>query len=330
MGGNQSSYVVPGGTCRVQRWPKTHEEPITSVFAVSPSVCLSSSKDNTFSQFDFKNGKLQKRWHGHSAEVTEAVYGHQSQMYFSASRDRVIHVWNKDSVSPVKSLAGHELVVTALSLNQDNSMLVSGSRDNALILWDVQQGVSVLKNSISRNLITHIHWAPHSNMIAQTGEDKDVRIWDARTLKVSQTFPRKQHIQLCCQISDDRNYCLTSSNGFSGNGCEATLWDLRQSGIVREFKGHMESVGGCCFIPSTLSNGQNLLATCSSDCSVRVWDEQTAECVAVETVPGSGPLTSMAVFPDSCLCVGSFNVGVSTFQLEKQLERWILFQVASF
>ena len=121
------------------------------------------------------------------------------------------------------------------------------------------------------------------------------RIWDARSLQISQSFPRKQHIQVCCQISEDQNYCLTCSNGFSGNGCEATvseavyihpasflcssihqLWDLRASGIVREYRGHLETVGGCCFIPSSLSNGQNLLATCSSDCSLRIWDQNTA------------------------------------------------------
>lgn len=49
------------------------------------------------------------------------------------------------------------------------------------------------------------------------------RIWDARTLQVAKTFPRKQYIQTCCDLSEDGRYCLSCSNGFAGSGCEATV-----------------------------------------------------------------------------------------------------------
>ena len=49
------------------------------------------------------------------------------------------------------------------------------------------------------------------------------RIWDSRNLQVCVTFPRKQYIQNCCDMSEDNNYCLTCSNGFGGSGCEATV-----------------------------------------------------------------------------------------------------------
>ena len=49
------------------------------------------------------------------------------------------------------------------------------------------------------------------------------RIFDSRSLQVTHTFQRKQHIQTWCDISNDNQYCVTSSNGFDGNGCEATV-----------------------------------------------------------------------------------------------------------
>lgn len=49
------------------------------------------------------------------------------------------------------------------------------------------------------------------------------RIYDTRHLIVTHTFPKKQYIQMCCDVSADGNYCLTCSNGFGGNGCEATV-----------------------------------------------------------------------------------------------------------
>ena len=52
------------------------------------------------------------------------------------------------------------------------------------------------------------------------------RLFDTRGMTISHNFPRKQYIQMCCDVSPDGNYCLTCSNGFGGNGCEATVSQL--------------------------------------------------------------------------------------------------------
>lgn len=49
------------------------------------------------------------------------------------------------------------------------------------------------------------------------------RMWDSRKLQVAHTFPGKQHIQTYCDVSQDGRYCISSSNGFAGEGCEATV-----------------------------------------------------------------------------------------------------------
>ena len=49
------------------------------------------------------------------------------------------------------------------------------------------------------------------------------RLFDMRNLNVVHTFTKKQYIQMSCDVSSDGNYCLTCSNGFGGNGCEATV-----------------------------------------------------------------------------------------------------------
>lgn len=49
------------------------------------------------------------------------------------------------------------------------------------------------------------------------------RIWDSRELQVAHTFPAKQHIQTCCDVSQDGRYCLSSSSGSAGEGGEATV-----------------------------------------------------------------------------------------------------------
>lgn len=49
------------------------------------------------------------------------------------------------------------------------------------------------------------------------------RVWDSRTWQVTNTFPAKQYIQTYCDVSPNGNYLVSSSNGFGGQGCEATV-----------------------------------------------------------------------------------------------------------
>lgn len=49
------------------------------------------------------------------------------------------------------------------------------------------------------------------------------RLWDSRGLQVAHVFPTKQHIQTYCEVSEDGHKCISCSNGFGGEGCEATV-----------------------------------------------------------------------------------------------------------
>lgn len=40
---------------------------------------------------------------------------------------------------------------------------------------------------------------------------------------MAHVFPTKQHIQTYCEVSEDGHKCISCSNGFGGEGCEATV-----------------------------------------------------------------------------------------------------------
>ena len=198
-------------------------------------------------------------------------------------------------------------------------------------LWSTETGQCVIANTISRNLITQVKWAPSADMIAQSGEDKEVRIFDSRNLQVIRTFPKKQYIQTWCDISQDNNYCLTCSNGFGGQGCEATLWDIRTSQAVHEYKGHHETACCCVFLPGSFrSGGSPMIATSSNDCTVRIWNQDTRECLDCLSLAGSGPLTSIAAQEDG-LVVSSFNAGLHMIKMVPgSSSEWALQVAATF
>jgi len=288
-----------------------HSDAVVSLSAVRPGACLSGSKDQTVVLFNYDKGSVIDKWEGHDAAVTKVVHGADKNIALSASRDQTIKLWQPGQKSACQEFIGHSLVVSAIDINSDNTQVCSGSRDNCVKLWDVHTGTCVKTNNIAQNLVTDVKFVPDSTLLVQTGEDKEIRVFDCRSLQPVFSFPKKQYIQMSCHVNRTGNYILSCSNGFSGSGCEATLWDLRERRLVLEYRGHHEAVEACHFLPGS----KTLVATASRDCSVRIWDMLSGLCEVTCDLSGAGPLTSLAAYDDGSLLVSSFNTGVHLLQL---------------
>uniref|UniRef100_A0A3B3R7W1 WD repeat domain 31 n=1 Tax=Paramormyrops kingsleyae TaxID=1676925 RepID=A0A3B3R7W1_9TELE len=200
----------------------------------------------------------------------------------------------------------------------DCDLSVSGGSDHAVVVYDWRAGrLCQAFHGHSREVtkVTHVCWVPGTHSIVQTSEDKAIRVWDSRSWQVANTFPAKQYIQTHCDVSSSSHYLLSSSNGFGGHGCEATLWDLRQPGCkVVEYRGHLQTTACCVFLPAT-PGAPHMVATSSHDCSVKIWDQNTAACLCSLTLDGSGPLVSLAPCEVGSLLCASFNTGIHLLHL---------------
>ncbi|GFR58089.1 WD repeat-containing protein 31-like [Elysia marginata] len=282
MQSNTSSHPSEVGAGEARRgrlasMPETlispvHSDAVASVAFVLPELCLSGSKDGVIRLFDFNKQSLVGTWTGHDSAITKVCYGSSCDRVFSASRDKTIKLWHQGVSQFIQEFVGHSLVVSAIHINADSTCLCSGSRDNTVRLWDVESGSCTRVNTIPQNLVTDVKFVPGSSLLVQTGEDKEVRIFDLRSLEPVFSFPKKQYIQMCCDVTHDGNYICSSSNGFSGNGCEATVWDLRARRMLQELRGHHEAVEACTFLPRAGPDCSILVATASRDCSVKLWD----------------------------------------------------------
>ena len=296
---------------------------VTSVTVAEPSTCLFGAKNGKLTTCRYTNGEVIQKWSGHEKEITKVACGGQScELYASASRDKTIGVWQRGSdnteTGPRCRYSGHDLAVTGVTLSPSGSLMLSGSRDNSVRLWDVTAGQCVRMTAFPQNVVTHVCWsrASGSRMVAQSSEDKTVRLWDTRSLHVAVATPPKQYIQTFCDLSryDDR-HCLSTSNGFGGSGCEATLWDLRACAQpLREFTGHCETVAGGCFVPSS---SHFMAATCSNDGTVRLWNCDTGSALATVSIPACGPLTSITADGDGAICVSSLFAGIQVLSIRQ-------------
>ncbi|XP_068512832.1 WD repeat-containing protein 31 isoform X1 [Anas acuta] len=298
----------------VQQHNPVHADAVTSVAALKADLCVSGGKDKSVAVCNWRSGAVLRRFVGHEHEVTKVTC--DSNRIFSASRDKTVMMWELHRISgPSQHFPGHDLVVTGLAVSPDATQLCTGSRDNTVCKWDVETGGCLGRAAVSRNLVTHLCWVPGEPYVIQTSEDKTVKMWDSRELRVAQTFPGKQHIQTCCDVSQDGRYVLSSSSGFAGEGCEATLWDLRQTrSRVREYKGHFQTTASCVFLPRGPALAPRI-ATSSYDSKVKVWDQDTAACLATAYLEGAGPLASLAVCDSSTLLCATFNSGIHLLRM---------------
>lgn len=224
---------------------------------------------------------------GHHQEDGSHGYGSSSISGNGAARSAV--------------LGEHDTGVTGVALSDDGTMCLSGSRDGCVKLWDTSRigtgavvgvgggasdngvGAAIRSKAISRNVVTCMSWIPTTSLCAQSSEDKRLRVWDARNCNPVQTFPTQQYIHTSCDVHG--NLIVTSSNGFGGNGCFATLWDRRQPiEPVANFTGHREGLTGAAFCGGGGGGagtvGGRYIVTTSRDATIRVWDTAVAATVS--------------------------------------------------
>uniref|UniRef100_A0A3B3VW93 WD repeat domain 31 n=1 Tax=Poecilia latipinna TaxID=48699 RepID=A0A3B3VW93_9TELE len=313
MGKLQSKFRKRSELYQVLQYEPAHYGSINTVTNLSPDLCVSGGSDQAVVVYDWKQGQMCQSFQGHNREVTKVLCYPGSTWIFSASRDKTVLMWDlNQGDEPIQEFCGHELVVNGIAISPGRK-LCTGSRDNWMCLWDIESAKCEHRHNISRNLVTHVCWVPASFSVVQTSEDKTI-VWDSRSWQVTNTFPAKQYIQTHCDVSPNGNYLVSSSNGFGGQGCEATLWDLRQPGCkVVEYRGHLQTTACCTFLP-VFSGGSAQIATSSHDCSVKIWDQNTA-CLGTLSVDGAGPLVSLTPTDTNSLLCASFNAGLQHIQL---------------
>lgn len=301
---------------QVVQYEPAHHGSINTVTSLSPEVCVSGGTDQAVVVYDWTQGRMCQSLQGHTREVTKVVCYPGTTWIFSGSRDKSVLMWDlNQGDEPIQEFCGHELVVNGIAVSPDGRKLCSGSRDNWMCLWDIESAKCEQRHNISRNLVTHVCWVPGSSSIVQTSEDKTIRVWDSRAWQVTNTFPAKQYIQTHCDVSPNGNYLVSSSNGFAGQGCEATLWDLRQPGCkVVEYRGHVQTTACCVFLPTCPGDAPQV-ATSSHDNSVKIWDQNTAVCLGTLSLDGAGPLVSLSPSDSVNLICASFNSGLHHIHL---------------
>jgi WD40 repeat protein len=229
--------------------------------------------------------------------VNSVTEGEQTHPSLGVSQDKVALVWEEsrqnNSImiwrfdgSLTSTLAGHTGAVRATDYSPNGTLLASGAEDNLVKIWQVQSGLAIVNITTHMDMVTTVNWSSDGSKLATGSWDNDIYVWSASTLSQILKLNSTNGEQLMNPVNSvawlpDNEKLVAAYNGKAGPGLPSgpennfniTFWNTNtlSNWTVNEFNGwHTNSVMGI----SPSHNG-SLLASCSKDRTVKVWNSTT-------------------------------------------------------
>ncbi|WP_026073177.1 NACHT domain-containing protein [Nodosilinea nodulosa] len=255
---------------------------------------VTGSHDHTLCLWDVATGQRLHHLDRHTDRVRAVAFSPCGHLVASSGEDDLVCLWDAATGQLLHALEGHQGDVMTVafapqhfagSLHQQ--ILASGSDDATIRLWDVATG------KLLAILAGHTSWIwslafmpqPHSMglVLASGSEDKTVRLWDITTGETLAIL--KEHNSSVSSIAFDATGQYLATGSYDQT---IKLWDIETGQVLRTMPGHTGWVRSIAFSPADdqiatddaeESPFNQLLASGSTDETIRLWNINTGECL---------------------------------------------------
>jgi hypothetical protein len=281
--------------------------------------------------WDVATGKLEKRLYTRAERAYAMVFLPDGKLVVAGGRpgqegDVRVYDWQTTPTrveSRVASLDGvhdrrvllAELTETddsvlCLALSADGKKLAAGGCDRLVRVWDLSGGHA--KARLDQTIENHADWVfgvcftPDGQRLLTASRDKTAKVWDLKAKESLLTFPEHQNTVYGVAVKPDGKVAVSV-----GEDNQVRYWNATGDGKqIRNAGDHGMAVFKVIYHPKL-----PILATCSADKTVRIWNPDSGG--AVRTLTGHTDwVYALALSSDGKLVAsGSWNGEVRLWQV---------------
>jgi WD40 repeat protein len=235
-----------------------------------------------------------------------------------AEINATVELWDAATGKELHKLRGEGSTGAAhAAFSPDGKQLAVVNVSGGLIVWDHAAGKELRRLAGRRNLGAFVAYSPDGKTLAAGSVDGTVQTWDAATGKRLGLYEVPRN--LTNRIAYTKNGLLACGS----TGQAISVWDVLAEKALTPGGGHEAGVTALDFAP----DGRGLISA-SWDGAVCFWDAagketrraQVRPFEGVAFAPGSFRMSALRLAPDHKHLLGSFNNGLSLYELGKGRE----------
>jgi serine/threonine protein kinase/WD40 repeat protein len=255
--------------------------------ARSADGALRAAASNDVIELEHVPGK-KRSWRAHADTIRNIAFSRDGRFLASASDDRFVCVWDVEMTNCIRRLE-HPAGVHCVRFNPSGDRIITGCQDGRARLWNTQTGEPDGETFLINSPVATVNFSSSGAWIISTSDAGFVQIWDVSTGRPVTEPLLVSHIVDARFAANDRALVFETENGGEQSFRLTRTVPLTHANASERPQRVLvlpQPITIVLGIPATnfhseditctnLSPAGNLLATSSTDFTVRVWDTRT-------------------------------------------------------
>eukprot|EP00929_Paragymnodinium_shiwhaense_P057645 TRINITY_DN28857_c0_g1_i1.p1 TRINITY_DN28857_c0_g1~~TRINITY_DN28857_c0_g1_i1.p1 ORF type:complete len:495 (+),score=47.50 TRINITY_DN28857_c0_g1_i1:107-1591(+) len=251
----------------------------SSTFSSNGALLLTASQDGSVKVWDVDTGRCLHNLPGHPGFLRSALFSADGDMIVTASADGLARIWNTSTGACHLALKGHLNCLYSAVFSESGNQVVTSSADHTAKVWCTKAGECKFTLAGHTDIVCSAVFSDDGLSVLTAAIDGTAKVWNACTGLCLNTMPASGSATLC----PDGLTVLTT--GGDSHVDVRPVYDMNAYALY----GHRNIVKSVALSP----DGAACITT-SDDCTARIWDIASGECL--QSLTGHAQAVRGAVF----------------------------------